>query len=347
MRKSAQWIIGLAISLAALAWAFRDVRLSALFAALQSANYVYLLPALGLILIGQMARARSWQTILGHRVPFWRVFGALNAGYLLNNVLPFRLGEVGRAYLISRTQKLTATQALSSVLVERVIDLVMILSILAAFLPVIAGLDWTRNAAVISAVVTLLALAGLFVLARSPAAVTGSVHWMLSRIRLPGLSPDAWSARVGHFIEGLAVLQDGRRLVAAAFWSSMAWVCAGFSAWLLIIAFVPGGTLAMGFFMLVITGLSIAVPSAPGSLGVWQAAGVSALGVFGVAGGVAFSISLVHHLVNYGFTSLLGAAGLAREGESLSHLAQSARALLGEKEQKGVVPPPPSTQGDP
>jgi len=332
--KSAQWIIGLAISLAALAWAFREVSLPALAEALSRANYLYALPALGLILIGQMARARSWQTILGRGVPFWRVFGALNAGYLLNNVLPFRLGEVGRAYLISRTHKLTAAQALSSVLVERVIDLVMIMSLLTAFLPIITGLEWTRSAALISALVTLVALTGLFVLARSHNSVTRIIHWALSHVRWPGFAPQVWSERSGRFIEGLAVLQDVRRFVAAAFWSSLAWVCAGFSAWMLILAFVPTGTIAMGFFMLVITGLSIAVPSAPGSVGVWQAAGVSALGVFGVTGGLAFSISLVHHLVNYGFTSLLGAIGLAREGESLAHLAQSARAMLGEKEPK-------------
>ncbi len=329
MRRTAQWVIGLAISGLALWIAFWGVDLTELGAALGSANYLTALPAIGLIFVGQMARARSWQTLIGAPIPFWRVFAALNAGYLLNNVLPFRLGEVGRAYLISRTQNVRSSQALSTVLVERVIDLCMIVGMLSAFLPIITGLDWARGAAVVSALVTLTALGGLFVVARNRERMVRLARWVLAR--LPGLQAERWLARAEAFIQGLAVLQDPRRFLTAAFWSGTAWVLAGLSAWLLMTGFIPDATLEMGYFVLVVTGLSIAIPAAPGNLGVWPAAVILALTVYDVTRSLALSFGLVHHFVNYGLSSALGAIALAREGETVAHLAQAAQTVLAGK----------------
>lgn len=328
MRRHLQWVVGLLISVAALAWALRDVRLAEVSQALQGARYLYAVPAVALILVGQVARALSWRTILGRALPFGRVFRALNAGYLLNNVLPFRLGEVGRAYLISRTRQLTTAQALSSVLVERVIDLCMLAGMLTVFVPLAAGLLGGPLTVGAVFLVPVLALTGLFVLSRRPAWLMRLVRWGVSLLTRLWGGAQRLEDLFHSFVDGLAALNDRRRLATAAAFSALAWLCAGFSAWLLILVFAPGADLNMGFFLLVVTGLSIAVPSAPGNLGVWQAAGVAALGVFGLTGGLAFSIAAAHHLVNYGLSSLLGALALAQEGESLGHLAQSARALL-------------------
>lgn len=329
MRRPLQWIVGFLISALALAWAVRDVRLADLGAALAAAHYAWLVPALAVILVGQMARARSWQTLLGHGVPFGGAFGALNAGYLLNNLLPFRLGELGRAYLVSRTGRLTTAQALSSVLLERVVDLTVIVGMLTAFVPLMSGLLGGPAALILIFLLPVVALSGLFVLARKPAWLLRLVRWGV------GLLTRLWggAARLEElfaaFLDGLGALQDGRRLATAAAFSALAWACAGFSAWMVLLAFEPAARVEMAFFVLVVTGLSIALPSAPGSLGVWQAAGVGALSVFGITGALALSMTLMHHLVNYVSTSLMGAVALAQAGESLDHLTRSARALVG------------------
>lgn len=327
-RRTAQWAVGLVISAVALAWALRDVRLVDVGAVLSRADYVWAAPAALLIVAGQVARALSWRVLLGRQLSFGRVFAALNAGYLLNNVLPLRLGELGRAYLVSRSLQVTTVQALSSVLVERLIDLCMIVGMLAVFVPLAAGL--MGGAPAVAAIISVpgLALAGLYLVSRKPA-------WLLAVVR-GGVAALArlWGQAqrledVFHsFVDGLGALQDGRRLVLAAAYSALAWGCAGLSAWLLLRMFLPQATLTMGFFMLVVTGLSIALPAAPGSLGVWQAAGVGALGVFGVTGSLAFSAAVVHHFANYGLTSLMGAWALAQAGESLGHLAGAARGLI-------------------
>ena len=328
--KSIQWLVGLAVSLAALLLAFRGVHAGEMLAALREANYFYVALAVVFNLLGLYARALSWRIILGHKVPYLRVFAALNEGYLLNNVLPFRLGEVGRAYLVSRGQALRTTQALSSVLVERVIDLCMIMGLLGAFLPLVAGLEWARQAAVLWVLITALALGGLFVLARSREMLLRIFRWGAGR--LPRLNLQRWEPRLGAFIDGMGALRDGRRFAAAALCSGTAWLMAGAGNSVLLLALpihVNVPFFVVGFFALVVCGLGASLPSAPASAGVFELSVVAALSVFQVNSSLALSYALAYHLVLFGLTGVLGALALAREGESLTHLARVAQEILG------------------
>lgn len=333
MQRSWQWVIGLLVSVIALALAFQGVQLNELWAALQNAQYGWALPALACVWLGQWFRAQSWRIILGHHLTHAEVFSALNAGYLLNNLLPLRLGELGRAYLISRTGKMTVSQALSSVVVERVVDLCMVSAFLLALLPALAFPGWATNAVVVALILVTLGLTALYVIVTQRAWVLKLVGWA---VRGP-LGCWRGAARLeemaGAFIDGLQAIREPRRFVLAAVFSGLAWLSAGASLCFVLLAFqVSADALmigVMGYFTLAVTALSIALPSAPGSLGVWQWAVVLALSVFGVARETALSVAILHHAANYAVTSVLGALALAREHESLAHLAQSARSLIG------------------
>lgn len=326
-RRSAvlQWGIGIAISLAALALVFWNVDLAVVWSTLRSANYWYVLPALVLILIGQCGRARSWQNILGAGLKFQRVLSALNIGYLINNLLPLRLGEIGRALLIARQQKSSPVRVISSVAVERLIDLCLLVGMAAAFLPLVLGLDWAQRAVLIFFGVAAVGFGGLFFLARSRDLAFRLVHVVFGRFGSVGTMIER---RVDEMIDGLSVLRDPRRFVTAMLWSGLAWVCAGLSAWMLLLAFRPEATPYEGFFVLVVSGLGIAIPSAPGSIGVWQAAVVLALSVFKVEHEVAVGFSVIHHFSNYGLMMILGAISLAFEGETLGHVIDQARSFV-------------------
>ena len=328
MRKTAQIAVGLIISLLALWLAFRGADLTQMAGALRNANYFYLVPAALLTFLGLIFRALSWRVILDGRVPYRRVFDAMNEGYLLNSVLPLRLGELGRAYLISHNTPLTVSQALSSVVVERVIDLLMLFVLLAAFLPLVAGLGIAQSVAIGAMLTGLAALVILVVLARSRTPLLRLVRAVFTRLHLKWLDPDRWEGRIGSFLDGLSVLRDGRRAGLAAFWSGMAWVAAGYSAWLLLLAFVPTARVAMGFFALTIVGLGNAVPSAPSSAGVFEFVVVQALALFAVEHNTALSYALVFHAVQIGLILVFGGLALSGEGESIGHLAQAAQALL-------------------
>ncbi len=320
-----QWVIGIGISLIALVLVFWNVDLAELLVTLRQANYWYLPPALGLILIGQGGRARSWQNILGPGLPFPRVLSALNIGYLINNLLPLRLGEVGRALLIARVQKSSPLRVISSVAVERLIDLCLLVGMAAAFLPLVLGLDWAQRAVLIFVGVAAVGFGGLFFLARSRDLAFRLVHALFGRFGAMGATLER---RVDEMIDGLSVLRDPRRFLTAVMWSGLAWVCAGLSAWLLLRAFLPDATPYQGYFVLVVSGLAIAIPAAPGSFGVWQAAVVLALSVFKVDSATALSFGVVHHFSNYGLMMVLGALSLAFEGETLGHVVGLARSFM-------------------
>ncbi len=328
MRKNAQLVLGLVVSLLALALAFRGANLGVMAGALRKANYFVL--ALGIVfyVLGLIFRALSWRVILGGRVPYWRVFEALNEGYLLNNLLPFRLGEFGRAYLISRRNNLPALEALSSIVVERVIDLLMVVVLLVSFLPLLIGLDWARGTVFTSIALGLFAIAVLITIARHQAAVSSWVGRVLRRLRLRWLDPDQWEARAASFLAGLSSLRDPGRALQAAFWSGMAWAAAGFGAWIMLLAFLPTATLTMSFVTLMLTGIGGAVPSAPGSAVVFEFVIVKSLQIFGVDNNLALSFGLALHATSFLVAILLGGWGLAREGETLAHLASSAQAMF-------------------
>lgn len=344
MRKTAQIVIGLVISLLALALAFRGANVTLMGQALREANYWFLIPSVILTWLGLYARAASWRVILDRRVPYHRVFDAMNEGYLLNNFLPLRLGEVGRAYLISRAGQVTAYQALSSVLVERIIDLIMAVSLLLAFLPFATGLPLAWQVAATSLALGAVGLVGLIIVVRRRVAIVQWARRVLDRLNWRWLHPARMEARLASFLAGLAVLQDPRRAVAAAFWSTIAWVAAAFSTWFLLLAFVPTASIPMAFIVLTVVALGGAVPSLPGGVGLFEAFVVGILAVFAVENSRALSFGLIFHAQQLVLTTVLGSLALGREGETISHLARSAQALLNRADKN---PPPPPTVPEP
>jgi uncharacterized protein (TIRG00374 family) len=213
------------------------------------------------------------------------------------------------------------------VVVERVIDLCVVVGMMTAFLPLVSGLVRTQAGVAAILAAPIVVLSALVVAARRPAWLMNLAQSLIGRLTRLWSGGRRIDALWHSFLDGLEVLQEGWRLVRAATFSLTAWILAGLGAWQLLTAFVPDATLEMAFFCLVVVALGIAAPSAPGSLGVWQAATVAALSVFGVDRGLALSFALVNHLANFTLTSVFGALALAREGETLAHLAQSARAL--------------------
>ena len=338
MRRAIQLILGLVISLLALALAFYDTDPGQLAAALRTANYAYLVPGLGLVWLGLYFRAVSWRAILGGGVPYRRVFDAMNEGYLLNNLLPFRLGEFGRAYLISRGTRLAAMQALSSVVVERVIDLLMAVVLLLAFLPFVAAVAWAGQLTSASVLMGIIALVLLVIVSRNQATLAGWARAVLERVRIRWLHPDRWVARFEALLAGLSVFQDPRRAFAAAAWSLLAWIAAGFGVWFFLLAFLPAATIPMAFIVLTVVALGAAVPSAPGAAGVFELAVVYVLAFFDVPREQALSFGLTLHLLQIALTAVLGGLALAREGETVAHLVRSAQALVTRAERPAAPP---------
>jgi uncharacterized protein (TIRG00374 family) len=131
MKRKWQLWVGLVVSAAALALALLGIDLRQVVETLAEAEYVYLIPVTAGMLAYLVSRAVRWRLLLGAGVSLSRCFWVTAIGYLVSNVLPFRLGDPARAVVIGRGGKVSTAAALSTVVVERVLDMLMVVALLA------------------------------------------------------------------------------------------------------------------------------------------------------------------------------------------------------------------------
>jgi uncharacterized protein (TIRG00374 family) len=266
-------------------------------------------------------RARLWRTLLQEQASDRDVFLTLNEGYLLNNVLPFRLGEVGRAFLLARKSKLGFFQVLSTVIIERAMDVGMAAGMLLISLPYVVGGETARTAALAAGALVLVGLGCLFVLARQQAWAQSMFERLAQRI--PFLQ--RLQNQVAAFFAGLSVLRDGRRFVKVVALLLLNWSVAVAQFTVLLWAFFPQAQPLWAVFTLGVMALGIALPSSPGSIGVLEAAIMGALSAFVNDPPTALAAALTAHLFNIIITGLIGAYALGQDGASLGGLYNELR----------------------
>jgi len=310
------------VSAAALLLALRWSGWAPLLAVLRQVDYFVLVPAAAIYLISMAARALAWQVILGGRASLLRMLAALNQGYLMNNLLPWRMGELGRAILLGRRPGLSPAMVLSSIVVERLYDMSLAVALLLALSPVAFGASWAPRAALVGGLAVILALGVLWLVLARPQAV----EWMLRR--LPG-GLGRWQGLWENLRAGLASLRDARQLLAGFAWMVLSWALAGGEYWLVLRAFVPEAQATWALLALCVSLLGVAIPSAPGYIGVFEASAVAALAVFHVDSSLALGYALILHGLHFGTTTLLGAAALAGEGETLTGALRLIRSWTG------------------
>jgi glycosyltransferase 2 family protein len=307
-------IPGVVISLISLVVVLYLAKPGRLYQALRLADYRLVLLALagGLVWLG--VRAQAWRTLLRKQAGYKQVFFTVNEGYLLNNVLPFRLGEVARAFLLSIKTSLSFWQIIPTIVIERVLDLAFASALILFTLPFVVGASWARQAALGSAAIVLVGFLALYLLARNRT-------WALAQYEKLGRRWPAIRKIGGHSIEslfnGLAILTDARLFLLAVFWILLDWVIAFGQYYLFMRAFIPDALPLWVGFTLSATALGIAAPSSPGAVGVYELVVVGALSLFGVPAATALAFALTAHLSQYLLVGVLGTIGLARDGESL------------------------------
>ena len=265
-----------------------------------------------------------WRALLQKQATVRQTFLTVNEGYLLNNLLPFRLGEVGRAYLLSTKTSLGFWQVLPTILIERVLDLAMAAGLLLSSLPLVVGATWARQAVIAAVAIVALGLSGLFVLARRQDLIL-RIFERLSRRW-------AFLQRIGQstlpaFLAGLGVFNDGRVFLQAVGLMALNWLVAIGQYYVLLLAFLPEASPLWAIFSLGVAALGIAAPSSPGAIGVLEISLVGALSLFGVDPSTALAFALVTHLLNYVVTGTIGAYALTLDGQSLGQLYRQVRGL--------------------
>ena len=325
MKRWQTFLIGLIVSVGALFLALRQADFNAILEAFRTARYGFVVLSFLLVILTDAVRGWRWMVLTQGRLSLADGFWLFNVGFFFNNVLPARLGEFARAVLAGRRPGMHFTSALSSVIVERLFDMVSVVVLIGI---VLIGLDlpaWATSAGAVMGAGAVLGLAFLAFAARRP-------EWALdigARVLAlaPRLTRESARAFLQPFVEGLGGVSDPRTFFAGFALSIFGWLFSSFAAWVLMMAFWPAPPPIMGVLSVAAAGLGIAVPAAPSGVGPFEAAVIGVFTAVGYNADVSRSFAFAMHAVNFVVTSALGIIGLLREGVSFSEVAREAEAL--------------------
>ncbi|MEC7946099.1 MAG: lysylphosphatidylglycerol synthase transmembrane domain-containing protein [Myxococcota bacterium] len=322
----------LLVTLVFLGVALAPLELDVAREALGTADWTRVAGALGLYVVAHMLRAGRLGLLVGGDVPFKRLFIINTVGFLAINVVPLRLGEAVRPWLLAEREGIALGRGIAGIVLERLLDMLMLLCMLLGLTLIVQlppggvqveGIDVVRGGQVFAG--TLVAAGTVF---------AGFVVFAGDRVlpviaRLPlGTRMASLGAR---FREGiLALIRKPARGVMGVLLSAVIWAVTVGAVWLTLSAF-PGlpATLAAAWttWSVTISGMA-AVPTA-GFFGIYEVCCAAALALWRVDPSIARTFAVVLHLGQFGFIVVLGGGALLAEGLGLRDLVQRPPPSLG------------------
>ena len=302
--------LGLAVTLVFLGLLLLRVDLGETVESLGDANFVYLVPGIALYFLAVVFRTIRWRFLLSHlkAIPTSRLLPVVVVGYMANNLLPFRLGEVVRSYYLGQREEVSKSATLATILLERVFDVLTLLFFLAIAALVLTAGGLIEDLADIPAYLLVLGPVALFAVVL-PLTVSAA-HWPgwpvralapLAR-RLPGRMGPSLVELTGLFITGLASLRDLRRVLMLLLLSLPVWLLE--ASMLYVIGFSFGlqdhfsNPVEMAAVILAVTAtsnLATSLPSLPGGIGPFEVLAIGTLEVLAVPTPVATAYTITMH----------------------------------------------------
>ncbi|MBT3995149.1 MAG: flippase-like domain-containing protein [Chloroflexi bacterium] len=335
--------IGSAAFLAVFVWLFVDFDM--IGDVLSDANYVYIVPSLAFYFVAVWFRSQRWKFLLRPLIgkPQKSIYSVVVVGYMANNLIPVRIGEVVRSYYLSLRESCSAPAAFGTVAVERATDVLALLFFLAA-----AGLMGTvgveravgdissdvPGGAPMLAAVALLPFLAVFsvVLVISTASRTTVLGWLDRSMFMLGRGlRDRLLGIADRLLEGLTVVSSTADLAKVFAWSLPVWASEAAMYYLIAIGFdlrpIFDSQVEFIAAILVFTAaanLAGVLPSTAGSWGPFDFFGAAALVALGVGQEVAAAYALTVHVVLWVPPTVVGAVLLVMDGNSLSSLMKGA-----------------------
>ncbi len=324
------------LALGLLAWFLRGTNFADVWFQVQRVRAELLVASFVLICLTFVARTIRWRYLLSPlgETKFRTVFRATVIGFGALALLPVRVGDVIRPYLLARQERLSVSSVFATVVMERVLDLVAVLALLAVYVWGFTGgsdlpprlLGPIKASATVAAVAAATLLAIMWVLATHPERI-GGLAAAVARF-LPGKLSERVGQLASTFSSGFAAARSIRQLVLALVWSFVLWLGIAAQAWTVTIAFGIPMSFPGTFLLQSMLVIGVAVPT-PGGVGSFHEAyrlGVTTF--FGASRDQAVAAALVTHLISFIPPVLGGILFMAQDGLSfgrLEDLASSAR----------------------
>ena len=307
--RSATWLslgIGALVTLVALYLIVRSVNFELTLLAIRSANLWLVLAALGVQLAAMLFVIRRWQILLR---PYPTRYNELTQIYfsthLLNTVLPAKMGTLARILLAAEMENLNVGFVFGSIAIEKVLDTLVMLLLLAVIAPFVPMPEWLRETVTASVLLVLLLLLLLVSVARFRSALLNAVTRF--ETRLFGAQSTRLALLVRGVIESLMNLTRRRELASVLFWTVCAILAGGLVNQLLFAALDISVPWSATWFVMVVLQIGTRVPALPANLGVFHYVVILALSVYSVNENTALAYAILLHLVVFVLPALIGA----------------------------------------
>ena len=322
--------LGIVLSVVLLAWTLWHVPFADVWRTLRTANLPLFLAAAAVGTLVFLVRARKWKTILDPidpGIPIGPLWRSVAIGMMLNNTVPARVGEVARAYALTRERpRVPFSASFASIAVDRVFDTIAVFGLMFVAMldprfprgTQIAGHDMANVAGLGTALIVVVLLA-LYAIVFFPDRM---VSWLelVSRRVAPKYEARAKNALLA-FASGLSVLRSPARFAAELAWTVLHWLMNALAFWLGFKAVGIEAPFTSGMFITGVIAAGVAVPQAPGFFGVFEAIAKVTLPIYGASETQAVSWAIGYHILSFIPITLIGAWYFVRLGLSLSEMS--------------------------
>lgn len=314
--------LGIAISVVLLGYALRHESPAEIWRVIVASNIGLLVLATVVATLVFPLRALRWRVILEPlgTLSYRNLWRATAVGMMVNNVVPARAGELARAYAVARTEPgVRFTAALASLVVDRIIDGVVVVTLLGVAMVLspfpadttILGQPIRSLAAGFGAI-AMSALLVLAALALFPGRVVALFDTVMLRL-LPRYHSRLRAFFVS-FVDGLGALRSPWRLVRILGWAFALWMTNALAFWIAFLAVGIEVPYTAALFVQGLIAFAVAAPSAPGFFGVFELSAVAGLALYGVPGDLAVSWALGFHILTFIPITLIGLYYFAQLG---------------------------------
>jgi len=330
MKRTIQITVGILFSAVFAYLALKNIQWDEFIATLRTdKQWWYLVPSVLFFTSSFLFRALRWKYLLlpVKEIKYSSLFSATMIGYMGNNVLPVRLGEFLRAYVIGRSADISKSAGFATIVVERLVDVIGLLVFLLIAL-VGATLPNQYHSVVvligIAAVILLIFFLGLTFFEKK-------VNRILDKIFrfLPDLVAEKLVGITQSFVTGLRSLKEAQYYWRILLNTVLIWTVYAISAYFLILAFNFNSLYSMGIVagivLYLIGTIGVMVPSSPGYIGTFHYAIIQALALYGVPAEPALGFAIVMHLTNYIPVTGLGLFFFLREGFRFKEISEAAK----------------------
>ncbi len=314
------------LAIALFAWFVTHANLADVWVQVRRARLDLLVVGFLMVILTYVIRAYRWQYLLQPIGPtrFRTAFRTTVIGAAALGVLPARAGDLLRPYLLARQEGLSTSATFATIVMERVLDLIAMLMLLALYvwgtadpsrLPA-ALLRGVEVSAALAGAAAVVLMALTWVMATHPERI-GRLVFSAARI-LPSAMADRLAGYARTFSSGFAVAREPQALAAAMAWSFLLWLVIAGEVWLVAMAFEIYMPFAGSFLLLALLVIGVAVPT-PGGIGSYhEAYRIGVTTFFGAANDAAVAAAIVTHAISYVPVVLAGIVFMAQDGLGFS-----------------------------